>query len=499
MAVTPFGPWSPDRPDHENPGLIVCKNCISRTVDSYGPFSGFSGYSSGMGARGQGAYTARNISGNIQIFSGDATKLYRLTSASTSEADVSGTAYATPSDAQWRFAQDGERVIAVNGSDTPQSFVMGSSSAFADLSADPALPVSSFVAKVRDFLFHVRLSTDPQAVQWSAQNDSTSYPTIGSPAAAAALSDARTLRGDGGWNQGVVSGLGLADVAIVQERAMLRGTFLGAPGIFQFDFVEGARGTPSPGSIVPFGAFFAYLGEDGWYLFDGVNSTPIGADLMDKTFFSLVNQTYLNNISGCVDPINKVFYWAFPSSSGSGGLCDMILSWNWNTKRSTLIELDEPVEYIFRAGTFGYNLDNAASTGWNVDTSPFGPDSRFWTGGRSILAGYGSADHNLGFFAGDPLEAQWETGDLDLGQGQRIYMSGVRLIANGGSPTVSVGYRNTPEGTVTYTTATTRANDGFCPAHISSRYQRIRATMPAGSSWSQTKGFEPRFKPEGFV
>jgi hypothetical protein len=492
--------WLPDLPDHQNPGLLTALNCISIGPDDYGPFSEMSVYSDPLsGGRCQGAFTARDSTGNISIFAGTGSTLEMLTSGSTAWTDVSQAGgYTTATDAQWSFCQYGDRVIATNGADPIQSYVLGVSTDFADLSSDA--PIASFVAVVKEFIMAGRVSGSPSRIHWSAQGDPTTWPTPGSAAAAAAQSDFQDLfEGDGGWVQGLISGLESADVVVVQERQFYRGIYVGPPFIFQFKPTESVRGTPAPGSINKYGALIDYLGEDGKYLYDGTTSSSTGANKFDKTFFTDVDQTYLNNISSTVDPIFKIFYMAYPNGSANNGVPNRLLSWNWSTQRATIIEIADGIEFIFRAGTFGYNSDNADGLGWNVDTAPFGPDSRFWTGGRSILAGF-NADHELCFFSGDALEATIETGDLDLGEGRMIQVMGTRPVSDVSTQTditTEIGYRMTQGGTVAYTSATSPANDGFCPAHISARFVRARFKIAAGATWTHFRAFEPRVRKLG--
>lgn len=500
MAVIPFAEWTPDLPEHGN-GLVTCRNVISRTPESYGPMPGLAPYGSMLSRRCQGAFTARDTSGDIHIFAGDAHDLYRLTAASTNWENVSRSGgqpdYAVGAEEKWQFAQYGSRVVATNLTDEIQSYVLGQDAAFSALSVEA--PRARYASVVREFLMVANTSdpTDgnrPERVWWSANGDPTNWPAPGTSAAAAAESDFQDLVGDGGWVQGIVGGLGNADVAIVQERALWRGLYVGPPLIFQFDKVEGARGTPAPNSIVQLGGVFAYLGEDGFYLFDGTQSVPIGANKIDKTFFNDIDQTYYSRMSATVDPINKVFYWAYAGAGHSNGDPNRLLAYNWTTQRWSLIEAT--VEHLFRAGTFGANLDAADTLGYTVDTSPFGPDSRFWAGGRSILAAF-DTQHRLNFFSGSNLAATLETGDLDLGEGRRVFVSGVRLITDGGAPTARIGYRDTPGGALAYTPTTIAAADGYCPQRISARFARLRLDMPAGSSFTHIKGFEPRLRPEG--
>jgi hypothetical protein len=495
MAIIPMPEWLPDLPAHQNPGLLTCRNVIARTQGSYGPFSDLSVYSDALGTRCQGAFAARDNAGNVHLFAGDATKLKLLSSGSPSFSDVSrtvGGAYATATDDTWRFVQYGANVIATNFVDDVQSFAIGSSTDFAQLSA--GAPKAKYLAIWKDFVVLAHVQGHPQRVRWSGIDDPTNWPGIGTAAAAQTQSDQQDLVGDGGGIQGIIGGLGSADGIVIQERALWRVTYVGPPLIFTFDLVEGTRGTPAPGSIVQLGGVVAYLGDDGFYLFDGQASRPIGNARIDKTFFNDFDQTYSARMSAAVDPINKVFYWAYPGAGNIAGTPNRLLAYNWAVDRWSLIEV--AAEFIFRAGTFGFTADDADGLGYTVDTSPFGPDSRFWAGGKSILAAFDTA-HRLGFFSGAPLPATIETGDLDLAEGRRSLVSGVRPVADAESLSASVGYRESQTAMPAYSSPTSPVADGFCPQRISTRFPRARVHIPAAVSWSHLSSYELRLAPAG--
>jgi len=139
---------------------------------------------------------------------------------------------------------------------------------------------------------------------------SDQFPTLGTASAAAVQSDSQNLYGDGGWIQGIVGNLGTADGALFMEHAVVRVIYAGPPGIFYFLPAEGVRGTPAPGSIVQLGALVYYLGEDGFYVFDGTQSKPIGIDRVDRYFFENVDQSKMFRIVAAVDPVNRLIVWA---------------------------------------------------------------------------------------------------------------------------------------------------------------------------------------------
>jgi hypothetical protein len=178
-----------------------------------------------------------------------------------------------------------------------------------------------------------------------------------------------------------------------------------------------------------FGSNVPYLGEDGYYSYNGTVSVPIGANRFDKTFFELVDNSYLSNISSAVDPITKNFFWAWPDGSATDGVPNWLLSWNWSTNRATLIEVSGGCEFLFRAGAFGSTLEDLDALGFTLETLPFSLDSRFWTGGRSLLAMFNSS-HELCFFTGSALQADYETGEPDGGMGNMMHVSGVRPLVD---------------------------------------------------------------------
>ena len=98
-----------------------------------------------------------------------------------------GSPYSLASGDWWSFVLYGNRVIGSNYANTPQSFVIGTSAAFADLSADA--PRAKHLAVVRDFIVAgniigrganaATIGTAEDAIQWSALDDPTTWPAVG--------------------------------------------------------------------------------------------------------------------------------------------------------------------------------------------------------------------------------------------------------------------------------------------------------------------------------
>tara|TARA_R110000868_G_scaffold104343_1_gene287372 strand:+ start:2230 stop:3714 length:1485 start_codon:yes stop_codon:yes gene_type:complete len=492
--MIPFGEWAPDRADFGN-AATVATNVIPKSDETYGPFSDLSTVSDALTARCQGAFAGRDSDGNVTNFSGDASKLYRM--VTLTQTDISRSAgYATVNDATWRFCQYGNRVIATNFADEIQSYVMGSSSIFANLSS--GAPKARHVAVINPGFVMVGNTYDsvdgnvPNRVWWSEYLDPTSWPTVGTAAAQAVQSDYNDIP-TGGWVQAITGAVGGAAGAVFMDTAIYRMDYEGPPTVFRFTEVERLRGTPAPNSVINVGPFAAYLGEDGFYMFDGSQSRAIGNSKVDKTFYADLDQSYFHRISGAADPVNKLLIWAYPGSGHSNGNPNKLIIFNWESGRWSEAAIN--CELIFRALSTGYTLDGLDTLGYTLETLPFSLDSRVWTGGRLILSGF-DAVHKLGYFNGSNLAATIETGEFPQSQ-ELMYVDGIRPMVDGGTVTAAVGYRATPSASISYTSATSAGDDGVCPQRISARYARARVSIAAGGSWTHAQGIEPRMTPDG--
>lgn len=495
-------PWRPDLPDLGGYSAHVV-NVIPLTQMSYGPARGLTKYgTSALPAKCLTGTSASDSAGNPAIFAGTAANLYRMASGATTFSSVSksANAYTVANTHAWSFAQVGNNLIATNVADAIQSFVLGSSSAFADLSADA--PKAKYAAGIKSFLMVANTfdgidGAVPGRAWWSAINDPTSWPTIGSAAAAAAQSDYNDIIGQSGAVTGIVGNLGTADGALFLEHGVFRIVYTGPPQVFDFFPAEGARGCLAPQSIVQVGSLVYYLGEDGFYVFDGTNSIPIGANKFDKTFFSMLNTTNIYRVVGASDPVNRLIYWAFPSTSSVTGNPDYILVYNWYTKEASLLETS--CETLFRTVSLGYNLDTLHNTGYNLDTLPFSLDSTTWVGGITQLGGVDTT-HFYSVFNGANLAASVDTEEIQPFPGQRTLVTMGRALADSVEYSISIATRNIQTESSNYGapySVNTSRRVGTCPMRRNARYIKARIAFPAGSTFFQIFGVELDVAPAG--
>lgn len=499
MAMVPIGEWLPDMPEFQNPGSANIVNAVPRTRDSYGPALEMAPVTGALSAAAQGGMFTRDSGANVWGFAGDSSKLYKNVSGSTDWTNISKVGgYTTGATERWSFGQFGELIMATNFTDPVQQFDMSSAAVFSDLSANA--PKGRYIARVNQFvmLANTNDSVDgevPQRVWWSAIGDPTNWPTPGTISAAQLQSDYNDLMGDGGWNMGIVGGLSGADVAVFQERNVWRGQYIGPPAVFRFDAVENARGTPAPGSIVQVGPVVYYLADDGFYVFDGVQSVPLGFQKFDKTFWNEVDTTYLHRITGAADPLNTIIYWAYPGPQNSGGTPNRILAYNYSLGRAAPIH--QSVEYMIgRALTTGYTLEQLDPFG-TLETLPAPLDSRTWTGGRLNLAAFNTS-HKMAFFSGPPLAATLDTSEANLNDRGIAHVNRVWPMIDVGSAMISLGRRNRLADNVVWSDPVAiSSTTGSSGVRGSAMYHRVRITVPSAAYWSHAQGVQFDARPAG--
>lgn len=504
MAVLtlPFGPWIPDQELTGAGGLHVCRNALPYNPKRYICARGLSATSqNALAARCIGALAVQDKSGVVNVFAGTTAALYRLNTAGGAYEDVSKAGgYSTATDPfdVWSGCSFGERLIMTNFTDAVQSFLMGSSTDFADLGGSP--PKAKYAATIQAggnsfvMLGYIDDASDgvvPQRVHWSAVNNAADWPAVGTNDAAEKLSDRRNLYGDFGFVQGLVGQLGNANGAAIMQRGVFRITYVGSPAVFQFDLLEGVYGTPAPQSIAPSGSVCYFLTDHGFVAFDGITQTPIGTQQVDDYFWGQVNRARLKEVWGAADPANKLVYWVYPSTGSAAGYCDRIIA--YRTDIGQWSEMEISAELVFRTLSIGYTLEGLDCVTTSLDDLTTSLDSDAWVGGRPQL-GFFDTSHRLAYQSGDVLAAEFETKEYEDPEGRRIYIGGVRpmIDLDEDEVIVRVGYREAINGAVSYTASGIQAgSDGVVPIHREARYPKVNVRTIAGSAaWTQGRGVQ---------
>lgn len=493
-----FGEWLPDQADLGN-GTTIAKNVLVSGFNpktgaaTYKQFLSFSNTISALAERVRGAIAVKATGGGAYVYAGTGTKLYEIGAGATSFTDRSGTTYNCPEDERWSFARYGESVFAANINNAIQAKTIGASSNFADLAA--AAPKARHLAVFNNFLMLANLvissTAYPNALRWSAIDAPDSYPTVGSDAAIAVQSDLRELPEGGAINGIVGSELG---GTVVCETKIYRGPYVGAPLFFDFQPVEENRGSRYPGSIIGDGTLTFYLNADGFWMFNGSVSVPIGAKKVDKWFLADLDAVHVPRICAAIDPVNKVVMWAYPGSGNSGGNPTKIIVYHWDIGCWSYIETT--LEWLLSGMSLGYTLDSLDALGYTLETMPYSFDSSVWQGGILTLTGFDTS-HRMGFFTGSALAAQITTGEQQLSTGQRSLVSAVTPLVSSVGTSVSVTpiTRARQQDSTTTGTASTSNAVGECPMLSDSRYHRFQVDIVGGFGHAQ--GVDPTFTGSG--
>lgn len=495
-----FGSWIPDQAAYASAGATIANNVLPLTNKSYSPLRDFSTVIDALTLRPQGAVAAVQTDGTIFTFCGDAANLYKLATTAFTEQSKSTDAYTTAAKDHWDFVQYGNNVIAVNGhTDAPQSYVMGSSTDFADLGGTP--PQAKHAAVINNFVMlgniDVSGTVTPNRVHWCSINDPTDWPTIGSADAASKQSDRQDLP-TGRSVEAIIGAVGGSDGAIFLRDSIYRVTYIGSPAVFEFKEIERGRGTLAGKSVVNVGPFAFYIGEDGIYIFDGTNSTAIGTQKVDKYFFDDLDFNNIHRITGVADPVNKIVLWSYSSKDNASGVPNKLLMYNWETQRWASGDLT--TDLVFDNLTVGYSMDAIDGFG-NMETLTTPLDDRFWVGGFSSLSGFNSA-HRLSTMTGAALAATITTGEFggnELWQkpNERMYINGFRPHVDGGTTTVSLKYRDSPSGSLSTDGPTTVDSNGMAHFTRSCRYGRAVVDIAAGGIWTHAQGLDIDATPDG--
>lgn len=470
----PYGEFTPDLPVRDNQGATVAKNVIP-AINSYKQFLGLSEVTDAIDAYPRGYISLRDATGSVKTFVGNETKLYQLTASAWIDESKSG-GYALSTEQRWEFDKFGEQVIAVSIDAPIQEYTIGTSTEFADLSADA--PKARHIAVIRDFIVvgSVDDAVDgevPYRVQWPDIGTTTDWVITG-----ATQADYQDLNGNNG---GIIKIVGGEYGTIFQERAITRMSYAGAGTIFQFDEVESERGAICSGSVVKSGNIIFYLSDNGFYAFNGAQSIPIGDGKIDRFFFSDVAEEYLHRMSAVADPVNKLILWSYAGANNNAGVPNKILAYNYSplaTKRWTYIEVE--CEMLGRFLSGGYNVDSGVVT--DIDAAPWASislDSRYWTGFAPDLSAF-SSDRKLGVFNGAALEATIETGEFGGTERQLLQDFRPDVDEVGTSVSVQIGTRDTQSAAVTWGSALAANAAGNFPCLSNARYHRIRTTITGG-------------------
>jgi hypothetical protein len=488
-----FGEWLPDQPTLSNPGAIEALN-VMPADGSYVPFPQFE-------FRNNRVALGDTVNGAVAVIGADnVVQTYAATSNNGVYTDATGAwintlAITTSDNFSWQFIRVNDQMVAIHPEEWPTRSTVDTADMFQYLTgASNTAPKAACGAQVVDFLMLGDLYVDPDdgggrfpsRIRWGGFNN-IDAPWISDPATQADFND---MPPEGGSITAIVG----RDIAtIFQARMISQARYVGLPDVFEISHVETKRGAISRDAVIDLGVFKFFIAEDGFYVWNGTNATPIGDGKVNKYFFGKLDWSMRNRISGAVDFINGCVMWAFPTDA-SGTLSEIIIySYRDNKWAHSIQTLD----VLFNSAKSNISLEDLTDPLESYTYSFDDPILR--QGGRSELAAFNST-HSLGSFTGLPMAAIIDTGEFSGPNSRRVFTNGVRPIVDLATPeaTIEVAMRDQMIGQpVIFEGPVAQEIDGICPILADARYMRFRLNLPIGASWKHAVGVEVARKAGG--
>jgi hypothetical protein len=476
MATTrvTFGEWMPDQSGISG-SLTDAKNVVSQAI-GYGPFPTPVSFSSAAAENLTSLYAAKAPDSNTYFFAAGLSKIYTVSGSGT--LTQVNTGLTTGNNDRVRFTQFGKSVIICNNSNKLKSWVLGTSTTFAEVSA--SAPIAKFITVVRDFVVCANTFETTQQqyrVRWSAINDETDWVENVNT-----QSDYQDIP-DGGQIMGIRGGeFGL----VLLERSIHRMTYVGTPFIFQFDNISRNKGCMVSGSVAQYQGITFFLSDDGFYMCDGQQVVPIGAEKVDRFFLSDASESEYNSMSAAIDPVRKLVIWNYKSVDATRKL----LIYNFATKKWTYG--DANTDYLGEASSGASTLEELDSISGSIDALTTSLDSLLYIGGKYFLGGtYGTRVYS---FTGASLTGSIATGDIDVGANSVVTLA--RPIVDNGSGSLSVASRTLLNQSVTYGTSTAADSENRVSLRSAGRYHRLKL-IPTGANWKTAVAVDVDVTPQG--
>ena len=474
----PFGEWLPDQPEHGKQGANVANN-VYHTANTYKRFPSLVSYSSNTTSTdSKGAGSFRDNSNTVYNFVATRTNLYQLTSGAFTSRKASLTG---DHDDFWTFTQFGEYIIASNGVDAVQYFLMGSSTNFANLTAIQTAgtcPVFRVSGVVRDFLVAGNIVNATNRIQWSGINDITVW--------SGKQSDSQDLPGSGGQVVAITSG----EVGYVfRQNQIIRMDYVGGSVVFRLSVISPNRGAMFGRTVCQDNRQIFFYADDGFYQINGDQIIPIGVEKVNRFFDLNLNKAYSDRICAAVDPFNQLAMWLFPSTANTTnttGICDKIIIYNYATKKWSLA--DASASTIFSQFVGAYTVELMDILSQNLENINAALDTDFWSGGQ-VLLGAIDSDYKASIFSGTANECEIETAEIEGFPGARTNIQGVRPIVDA-TATVTVKTRERLADDESESTSVSMRDSGINPVRKSGRYIRANVKVPSGTTFTHAQGID---------
>lgn len=523
QVQAPILEWVPDHPQFRNPGIFNLRNGWPADTGLYKPVQGIVTEGSnglkdlvpGVTNNAGQLQSFRDVSSNRPFYYtaavdpvADDFHLFQYDEQGSVWSDVSPAVVPNAVfDGHAYFSQFGNRVYAATGATSPLlAKDIGTATAFATIANAPRF-VDAVV--IRGFLMGVNFvrETPPggvvtTGVSWSGINDPENWidPVADPSGALSALRGETELEG-GGRLLRILPGIGGADAIIFGQFKIWRVTFIGPPGVWDFQVVEEAEGTVMPTSVVSDGQLIFFRGRRGWMTFDGARAQPIGAGKVDFSFIRREgNEDFAFN-GGTLGGFNRGIRSAVSGEPYADNVAMFLFRSDVNSSSEAIqaddlsnIETDqlEPIEATVSSQFQDTMLFVNKLTGaWGNAKLPLQCIARVETNvTRTDAPRMVGLNENLQLvtFDGANLETIFDTAEVTGDANNIVTIRNVWPYVNNNNCTIRLFVRNKLGDVQEIQNPRFLEEDASIPINESGRFVSLRITMPAGEDW-----------PDGFV
>lgn len=496
MPFVNLGEWRPDIPQHVAGMISDLENALPE-VEAYTSTPMFEPITApimedGKPAKITGSASFLGVDGNVHTFAGTDKGLYRLESTAT-WVNVSREGGYNGSGDSWQFAMYGNYVIATNYQDPIQLLELDAGTSFETMSE--SAPRGRTIAVVNEFLM-VGDTVDqydearPGRVWWGPIADPRGDWTPNQTT----MCDYQDI----GQGVSVVRIVGGETAKIFMKTAVVRGTFVGSPIVFQFDVIEPARGCVGINALTNIGEAVYFLSHDGFFVLANNSSSPVGLGKVDRYILDRLPGGALGYAHCAHDARHKMVWWSFPTGSTDPSdpeILDLSIVLHHPTGRWGRAVF--PFRTLHSLQTRGYTLDELDTINEVLDYLPFPLDSVMYKGGVPVVGCFDTSGR-LCYGYGKPMSGYIVTTAAPYGEhDERTFVRRVRPAVDGTSKehTMRITGKQAISDPDSFTadTAMTRLGDFAC--RKSGRYHRIRFNL--SGDWYQMSGYSVVLDKEG--
>jgi hypothetical protein len=270
--------------------------------------------------------------------------------------------------------------------------------------------------------------------------------------------------------------------------------YIGGSSIFSFTEIEPNRGCYISGTVAHTGQMVFYYGEDGFFMFTGGQSVPIGHRKVDRWFAGDADFSKEHRFTAVIDPRAKSYLLSYVSNESPDGNPDRVLVYHWAENRFSYFE--QSLQSIF--ASYSRNVDietDIDAEDVSLDGDAPSLDSTEYKGGRPLINAI-TTTGAIGSFSGDKKTAIIETTEVQLNPQGRALVQEVQLVSDASSVLTSLKTRD-KLADVEVESNKSALNPYTATACVRKDAKYHRARMEVSGDWTFIDGVKLAWRPTG--